>query len=328
MRLVLYLFTLAVWAGAGAPVRAVMESRVERSFEVGEAAVLTVDTPYGLVNVRTVPGARSIEVAVIRSAEAKSEAEWQRRLEGLELEVERRADGAVAVSARFRRSVRWAWEDDAAVNLAYEIVVPAKCDVRIRTRDGQIVLGSIAGQVELAGESGPIFVQGVEGALTVRSRAGAVAVAACTGELNIETTTANITVGRAGGRTRLASRGGYMEVQRAAGELSLSGDGSDAQVGFVSPIREPAELTLSGGSLVVELENNAACALELQASRFGRVSLRGELPLDVTAGGLGESRLAAAVNGGGPRLTARVSGGNVRVRAVEPMPVVALLAEP
>ncbi|MBC8039845.1 MAG: hypothetical protein H7Y06_04825 [Opitutaceae bacterium] len=298
-----------------------VERKVERSFDAGGQPALRIDSFYGTVNVREVAGAESIGVVVIQTSVADTEADMDRRLGALDLKIGKAADGAVVLSAHFRRSVTWTWENWPPVGLVFEVTVPARCDVEIRTGEGQIVVGSVAGRVDLASESGSIFAKEIDGSVKARSRSGAVAITACTGAIDVRTETANITVGRAGGRTVLASRGGYIEVQRASGQVIVRGDGSDAQVGFVSPIREPADLLLSGGSLVVELENNAASTLDLRASRLGRVNVRGKLPMDVQSGGVGKSTLQSTVNGGGPKLVARTSGGNVWVRSVEPFPV-------
>lgn len=294
---------------------------MERSFDAGERAALKIDSFYGSVNVREVPGAKSIDVVVVQTAPEDTEAGMDRRLGTLDLNLGQEADGAVVLSAQFHRSVTWTWESWPPVAVVFEVTVPSRCDVEIRTGDGQIVLGSVAGRVDLASESGSIFTKEIDGSVKARSRSGAVSITACTGAIDVKTETANITVGRAGGRTVLSSRGGYIELQRAAGEVVVRGDGSDAQVGFVSPIREPADLSLSGGSLVMELESNAASTLDLRASRLGRVNLRGKLPMEVQSGGVGKSTLQSTVNGGGPRLLARTSGGNVWVRSVEPLPV-------
>ena len=304
-----------------APLHAVIERKVEQNFDVGSQPALRIDSFYGTVNVREVAGAKSIGVVVIQTAATDIEADMDRRLGALDLRMSQASDGAVVLSAQFRRSVTWSWQNWPPVALNFEITVPRRCDVEIRTGDGQIVLGAVAGHVDLSSESGSIFTKEIDGSVKARSRSGAIAITACTGAIDVVTETANITVGRAGGRTVLSSRGGYIEVQRAAGEVIVRGDGSDAQVGFVSPIREPADLLVSGGSLVMELESNAASTLDLRASRLGRVNLRGKLPMEVQSGGLGKSTLQSTVNGGGPRLLARASGGNVWVRSVEPLPV-------
>ena len=284
--------------------------------------MLKVDSFYGRVTVREVPDAKAISVVVIQTADVATEADMDRCLKALDLRVERLRAGTVSVSARFRTLLTWSWKTWPPVALIYEIQVPRRCDVEIETGEGSITTGSVQGRVVLRSESGAIFSGEVDGSVKVRNRTGAVAITACTGPVDVGTDTGNITVGRVGGRATLASSGGLIELQRAAGEVVVRGDGSDAQVGFASPILHAANINTSGGSVALVVENSAACTLDVRASVFGKVALRGDLPLAVSAGGVGQSALKAAVNGGGARIQARASGGNVLLRGVVPLPVV------
>lgn len=309
------------WLSLSLPVFGLIERRLDRSFPVGEKAVLKVDSFYGRVNVCEVPDAREISVAVIQTADVDTEADMDRCLKALDLRVERTRLGGVAVSARFRNFVTWSWKTWPPVALVYEIRVPPRCDVEIETGEGAISTGALRGRVVLRSESGAIFSGEVDGSVKVRNRTGAVGITACTGPVDVSTDTGNITVGRVGGRATLASSGGLIELQRASGEVVVRGDGSDARVGFVSPIRHAANISTSGGSVSLVMENSAACTLDVRASVFGKVALRGDLPLAVSAGGVGQSALKAEVNGGGARIQARSSGGNVLLRGVVPLPV-------
>jgi hypothetical protein len=316
-----YLFLSLIWLAVALPVQAVVERRVERSFPVTENAALKVDSFYGEVTVKEVAEAKEIRVSVLQTADVEDEAEMDRRLAILDLNIDRQADGTVAVAAQFRRAVTFSWENWPPVALSFEITIPRRCQVEIRTGEAKITVGSLTGDVRVTTETGPVFVHEIEGSLTVRSRSGPVGITACSKTLDVATDTANILVGRALGRTTLASRGGDIEVQRALGEITVRGNGSDAQIGFVAPVRATADLALSGGTLVLQLENNVAANLDLRSSWLGRIHLRGELPLEVTAGGIGKSSLQAKVNGGGPNVVARVSGGHVWVHALEPLPL-------
>ena len=308
------------WLLMSLPAYGLIERRLERSFPAGDKAALAVDSFYGPVTVREAPDAKVISVVVIQTADVASEADMDRCLKALDLRVEKTRSGAVSVSARFRTFLTWSWKNWPPVALAYEIQVPRRCDVQITTGEGAITTGALQGRVVLRSESGPIFSGEVDGSIKARNRAGPVAITACTGPVEVTTDTGNITVGRVGGRATLASAGGLIELQRAAGEVVVRGDGSDAQVGFVSPIRHPSDISTSGGSVALVLENSAACTLDVRASVFGKVMLRGDLPLAVSSGGAGQSQLKASVNGGGERIHARAGGGNVLVRGVVPLP--------
>jgi hypothetical protein len=304
------------------PAYALIERKVERSFPVGARPALVIVSPDGPVNVRTVPGAREITVTIVQTADTTDAAEGERRFAQHDLTIGESRANRVEIVSRFRRGHFWVWQAARPVELAYYISIPEHCDVDIRAGNGAITLGTVKGRVKLTTESGAIHSEEIDGTFTARSGTGAVSLAACTGDIDVSTDVAGITIGRAGGKTMLVSRGGFIEVQRVSGRIVVRGDGSDALVGFVSPIREAAEIVLSGGTLTLRLDNNAESTLDLRSSVFGRVNLRGELPMHVSAGGVGKSRLHADVNGGGPRLVAHARGGSVLVRSLDPVPVI------
>jgi len=102
-----------------APVFALVERRVERTFDVGESVGLKVDTTFGAVNVREVEGARAITVAVIQTADVETDSEMDRRLKSLDLEIRQAKDGSVRVDAHFRRPLTWSWQAWPPVTLVY-----------------------------------------------------------------------------------------------------------------------------------------------------------------------------------------------------------------
>jgi hypothetical protein len=308
------------WAFIALPAFAVVERRVERRFEVSSESALKVDAMGGDVRITSDPTISAIEISVIQRAEVDTEEEMDQRLRALSLTMTQRK-GTVMVTGLYSRSVTFSWTTWPPVNLIYEIKVPRRCDVDVYTHAGGIVIGELEGRVNVENESGNIFLGEIDGPVTAQSNSGHVGVTAATGPIFVSTVTGNITVGRAGGRTRLSSQGGYMELQRARGEVVIRGSGSDASVGFVSPMEHSADIKTSGGEIVLVLETTSACSLDVRSSLFGKVGLRGELPLKVVAGGVGETRLSAHVNGGGPRISARAHGGNVVVRGVAPLPV-------
>lgn len=308
------------WLLLSLPAYGLIERRLERSFPLGDRAALKVDSFYGSVTVREVPDAKEISVVVIQAADVTAERDMDRYLKTLDLRVEQTRAGVVSVSAKFRSLLTWSWKTWPPVALVYEIRVPMRCDVQITTGEGPITTGALQGRVVLRSESGAIFSGEVDGSVKARNGVGSVAITACTGPVDVTTDTGNITVGRVGGRATLASSGGLIELQRAAGEVVVWGDGSDAQVGFASPIRHAANISTSGGSVSLVVENSAACTLDVRASVFGKVALRGDLPLAVSSGGVGQASLKAVVNGGGARIQARAAGGNVLVRGVVPLP--------
>jgi hypothetical protein len=299
---------------------AFIERKIERTFDVSEKAVFKLDTVAGMVRVVEDADAKVIRFTVIQTADAETEKEMDALVEVVDIDMQQSKTGLVSVSTRFRRPLVWTWENWPPVSLAYEVHVPRHCDVTIVTGEGQIDVSSMTGRLTLDNERGDIFTGEIDGAITTRSRSGSIGITACTGEISATTRTGNITVGRAAGLTQLSSSGGYIELQRASGKVVVRGDGSDAQIGFTTPVKYPADIVLSGGTLVLQVEKDSACTLDLRSSIFGKVSLRGQLHLAITGGGLGKSSLQAAVNGGGTQISARAKGGSVQLRALDPLP--------
>lgn len=314
----LFILLITGCASATMPAFAVVERRVERRFEVPDAAVLNLDTFTGAVRIKEAPDAKVIEVVVIQTADVATEAAMDARLVPLTLEMSQH-NSTVSLTARYAKSVGWSWTTWAPVTLAYEITVPSRCDVKITTHDGAIVVGSLEGRVVLGNESGNIFTGEITGPVTAHSIMGEIAITAASGATDLSTRTSNISIGRAFGPTRISSQGGYIDVQQAGADLVIRGNSSSAQVGFAPQFKPVADIVVSGGEVMLVMENNRMCTLDLRSSIFGKVSMRGELPLNVTNGAVGRSSLEATVNGGGPRITARANGGNVVVRSVKPL---------
>ncbi|MBW8781271.1 MAG: hypothetical protein JF599_05205 [Verrucomicrobia bacterium] len=294
-----------------------MEKRVEHRFEVSVGAALKIDTCTGEVRI-TEGDSQAIEVVVIEQANVADETSLDRLLRGLDLRIDEK-EGTVNITARARRWLAWSWQDWSPVSLAYEITVPRVCDLEVRTREGRIIVGKLQGRMALTTESGPIFTAEIDGEVKARSRSGAVAVTACTGLVDVRTSTGSITVGRAYSRAELASDGGYIELQQAHGPVLVRGNGTEAKVGLASPFKNGADIATSGGDVLLAFDNTSACTLDLHASIFGHVQMRG-LAVDVSAGGQNRSTLAGTVNGGGPVIKVDASGGNVQVRGQDPIP--------
>jgi hypothetical protein len=312
-----FLFLSAACAWSVADASALIERRVERRFDAPAAATLTIDTFSGAVHVSR-GTAQAIEVAVIEQADVEKAEDMDARVKDLDMRMTATSTG-VDIHARYNKHATWSWKGWPPLLLTYEIKVPERCDVRVLTLDGGIVVGALKGKLDLANDSGPIFTGEIDGDVKVHSRIGDIAVTACTGAIKAHTRTGNVTVGRAFGRTELSSDGGYIELQRAAGEVLVHGSGTDAKVGFVPPIKNPAKITTSGGEITLVMETTSACTLDLSASIFGRVKVR-NLTIKPTGGGVGHSRLAGTVNGGGPLISADANGGNIFVRGLDPIP--------
>jgi hypothetical protein len=163
--------------------------------------------------------------------------------------------------------------------------------VRARTSGGPIALEGAEGPVDLHTSGGPIQVEDVHGDTTLRTSGGPIRVSDVVGALVVETS---------GGAIRLAEIDGPIHARTSGGAISARFVGSGA-----------GDLRTSGGSIEVELPENANLDLEAETSG-GRVEIDGELTVP---GAFDRSHVRGRIGKGGERLALRTSGGNIRVRA-------------
>jgi hypothetical protein len=301
--------------GAVFSAQAAIERTVEKKFPVKADASVQIDTCQGVIRVEASPD-NQIHVLVRETMDVEDEAAADKRLQDLDLQIEQ-FGAVVSVKARYRRTVRWAWESWPPVALSYVVKIPGACSLDLVTLEGDITIGHVNGSVKLRTGSGAIFAGEVKGSIQATSLRGDVSVTACSGELTLTAKSGNIIVGRASGVTKLSGSGGLIEVQNARGNLSIDADGADIKVGFVHPCTESTELKASGGDIEAIFDTRSACTIRANSSRFGQVKLK-NFPGAVESGKAGSSRIIATLNGGGPLVKIDASGGNVKLTGREP----------
>lgn len=309
--------TLGVAAIGAEAEKGVIDRVVERSFTVGDRASVSIETFYGPVRILRAdsPQSREIKVIVRETLDADNEAEADRELKKFELAIEETSPGEIKVQARDRRSVRWSWQKWPPLGLDFEVTVPQRCDVKVFSHEGAIVIPALSGVIEAANDSGAITIGTIEGSATIRAGRGDAAITACSGELHVTALAGNIMIGRADGPTEVHGVGGAIEIQKTRGRLRATGDGSDLKIGFAYPINGDASVTASGGDIMASFEDKISARLSAHASPFGQVRGR-DLKFAITSGELGKSSLEAQLGEGGPQISLRASGGNIRLLSV------------
>jgi hypothetical protein len=308
-------FCLLVLAGLAPISRAAIERTLERTFVVSAGSILKIDTCQGAIRVESSTD-NQLHLLVRQSMAVESEADADRRLQDLDLQIEQ-TGSHLAVKARYHTAAHWFWEAWPPVALAYVVKVPRACSLELVTAEGDINVSSLQGMLLARTGNGAIFTGEINGSVQATSTRGDVAVTACTGELTLIAKAGNVLVGRAGGLTKIAGAGGTIEVQRTRGNLHVEGDNADLKIGFAYPLTESAELHTAGGDIEVIFDPRSACTISARASIFGAVKSK-DLSLKVEAGKMGSSRAIATLNNGGPKILIDASGGNVRLNGSEP----------
>jgi DUF4097 and DUF4098 domain-containing protein YvlB len=216
--------------------------------------------------------------------------------------------GEARVTAR--RKYRFDWQNH--VSLHYEVEVPTKTRVNIKTGGGSIETFRLRGDADLNTSGGSIKVSGVAGHLEAHTSGGSIHLQEVEGDAGISTSGGGIEVASLEGALRAHTSGGPIRIERVTGEVEAKTSGGSVHVNFGRGNAHGGDVETSGGSIEVELD--PAANLDIDASTSGG-SVSSDLPIRVV-GTISSSSLHGSLGSGGPRLRLHTSGGSIRIRAL------------
>jgi hypothetical protein len=301
-----------------APAAEAADDVVRRSFPVAEGGTLRLDARIG--SIKIVTGGQGVAVEV------------QRRASGLHAEdilAEHRIDFSqsgndVTISSDFERH-RTRWNSNYKVQ--WNIRVPARYNVEVRTSGGGIELANIGGTAEARTSGGSIRTGTLAGHSSLRTSGGSIRVAGATAPVTAHTSGGSITIGdtrgpvdarTSGGSIHLAriagdviakTSGGGIRIDDVAGSVDAQTSGGSIQARISGQPASDSRLSTSGGRVTVELNPRVAVDVDAKASGGG---VRADIPVTVQ-GRIGKNEVRGQINGGGPKLTLRTSGGGITI---------------
>ncbi len=292
-------------------VQAKIERVVEKSFNVSGAGLLKLETQGGI---RVVAGDSSaVRVTAKQKIKADSDEEADELLQKLEMKMEQDGND-VTVRAKYeRRMSGFNWGSWPPVQVDFVVEVPASYAVNLRTSGGGIRVGDIDGQVDVRTSGGGITIGRVGGPVMAHTSGGGITLDEARGDVELNTSGGGITVGRVAGKAELHTSGGGIKIESVEHELNAHTSGGSIRAGISGVLTGDCTLSTSGGGVSVNVDKTAA--FELDASTSGGSVDADGLTLTLRDSNKGRSRLAGAVNGGGPLLKLRSSGGSIVVRA-------------
>ena len=269
------------------------EASFSKSFTVGSDGKLAMDVDRG--GIRIAGGDQdTVDVRVSRKVRRASDSEADRILAEEEL-VLSQVGNQITVSAHnppsMERGSWWGWiRPELDVN--YEISVPRKFDVHLKTAGGGIKVATVQGGVNVRTEGGRLDFDDVEGDVDGQTQGGGIRAAGCKGQLQIKT------------------QGGGITVEAFAGP-SVHGttQGGSVTADFAAAPKSESVLRTIGGSVTVRLPATSMVTLDAHTEGGG---VKSDLPVQV-AGATEGSTLRGKINGGGPSLKLETMGGSIRV---------------
>jgi hypothetical protein len=269
------------------------EADLSKSFTVGPDGKLVMDVDRG--GIRVVGADQdTVGVQVKREVRRASDSEADQILAEEKL-VLRQVGSEISISAQEPPSLRgsswWGWTRPQ-LEVNYEISVPRKFDLRLKTAGGGIKVATVQGGVNVRTEGGGLGFDGVEGNVDGQTQGGGIRATGCTGELQIKT------------------EGGGITVEAFAGPfVKGSTEGGSITADFAASPKSDCVLRTSGGSVRVRLPATAMVTLDAHTQGGG---VKSELPVQVEGKADGGT-LRGKINGGGPSLKLETEGGSIRV---------------
>ena len=197
---------------------------------------------------------------------------------------------AVRIEAH-RRSGNWGWKKN--VSMRFEILVPRRTNLEVKTGGGDVRTSDLEGTVRLRTSGGDVEVSDSKGNLDAETSGGDMSVRGLNGDLRLRTSGGDIRAAGVTGRVEIHTSGGDIGVDLARGNAS----GGDVET--------------SGGEIHVAIDSSVSLDLEATA---GGGDVHTDLP--ITVSGKSESNVRGTLGKGGELLRLHSAGGDIRVHAL------------
>jgi len=259
------------------------EANIEKSFSVTPGGKLVVDADRGSVTVKTDAGDK-VEVRVFRKIKGGSKEKAEESFKDHQVTLSQ--DGnSVSIVAKDKRKTRMISFGDSNLEVRYEINIPKRFDVDLKTSGGNVAVADLEGNVVARTSSGAIKLAHTTGSVTALDSGGDISVEEVGGALTARTSSGSITIVKANEKVEAMDSGGNIKIIEAGTDVVVSTSSGSIKVG-----------TVSGN---VEARNSG-----------------GDIAIDSAGGNVSASTSSGTIHVGeakGERVTLRDSGGNIDV---------------
>jgi hypothetical protein len=311
MKTIVFLFLSGALLGAPLLLQAKIVRTVEKTFTVQPGGNFKAVTSGGDIVILTADS-NEIRITAKETIQASSETEADELLEKLSLTFVQSGNDVTAEAKYDRHKIGSWFKSWPPVQVGFTVTLPKKFNVNLSTSGGNITVASLTGNTRARTSGGDLKFDRIDGEIDGQTSGGNITLQEGTAKANLSTSGGNIEVDRAGGPTEVSTSGGDIRLDSVTQLISATTSGGNVKATLTEPLRQDALLSTSGGDVKVQVLKSAAFQLDASTSG-GEVDASG-LTITMEKGG-SKSRLAGAVNGGGPKLTLRTSGGDIKIRA-------------
>ena len=300
---------------------------VRKGFQVADGGTLRLDAGYG--EVKIVSGGSGVAVEVIRKARGRR---GEERLRDHRISFSQQGNDVVIDTEDDddddKSWFRWLDHDDFEVQ--WNVRVPDRYNVDVRTSGGSIELdelngtvvartsggsietGRLGGVAKLHTSGGSISIDGASAQVEARTSGGSITIGDTSGPVDARTSGGSIKLARVRGSVTARTSGGNITIEDATGQVDASTSGGSIRAQISGPVTADSKLSTSGGGVTVALGGSVAIDLDARASGGGVSS---DIPVTIL-GRQDDDQLKGKINGGGPTLTLRTSGGGIRLKSL------------
>ena len=304
------------------------KDNINKTFTVREGGSLIIKSDLGAIDVKTGKSDK-VAIHIIREIKNSGDDEARDVLANLDISMKQRGND-VLIETKYDRGTDSFFSlffRRPNLSLRYEITVPEKYDMDLKTGGGSVSVADITGTVTCNTSGGKIDILNINGQVTAKTSGGSISLEGSTGDADLHTSGGSIKIGSVEGNIEAYTSGGRIEIIRAGGNVKAHTSGGSVRIEEVNGVidastsggsidasimKQPASdcrLASSGGSISVNL--NPQCKLSVNASTSGG-GVRTDIPMTFT-GEISKNKLIADMNGGGPELYLRTSGGRINL---------------
>ncbi len=278
------------------------EGSFTKDLTVAGPVALEVESSSGSVKVR---GSEGDEVRVygrIRTGWNINQDDADKRVREIEQNppVELR-DGVVLVGRNVNPAIL------EHVSVSYEITIPKRAKVVVRTSSGSQTIEDVAGPVEIDSKSGSVRVRGVQQDVNVEVRSGSLDVEDVGGSVVADSSSGSQVFRRIAGSVKTRARSGGVTMEEVSGAVDVSSSSGSVRVQQMAAA--PVTISASSGSIRLDTARESGYDFDIR-TRSGGIDLPDD-GLNLTASEKRHKK--GALRGGGPMIDLDASSGSVHV---------------
>jgi DUF4097 and DUF4098 domain-containing protein YvlB len=290
------------WCLSSSPLQAqTTEGNLSKQFNVKPGGLLVMDVDRGGIEITT--GETSeVKVEVKRKITGVSSAKAQEALAAHEVTFDQDGD-RVEVRAHFKKDFPQNFNKAAQkMQVRYEVLVPSKFNLDLRTSVGEISSSDIEGTVKARTAGGSLKFGAINGPFEANTSAGSITLQAATGVVAAKTSGGSISLGTLGSDTTAETSAGSIGIKKANAKLTATTHGGSIDLGELAG---PARVETSAGSISVKSAKMQFAAIT-HGGKIEAGELGGPAELETSAGSIKVERSR------GP-LVAKTSGGSIEL---------------